>query len=112
MAYDVVLAERIARLLKGRRRVEQKRMFGGVCFLVNGNMCCGVDKNKLMVRVGPERYESALRTLHAKPMDITGRPLRGFVFVRPQGLRGQKALEAWVDLGVRYAESLPAKRKR
>ena len=111
MAYDVALAERIARLLNRRGHIEQKQMFGGVCFLLRGNMCCGVAGNKLMVRVGPERYELVLRKLHAKPMDLTGRPLRGFVFVRPQGLRGQKVLKAWVDLGLRYAKSLPAKRK-
>ena len=112
MAYDLALAARISALLKGRRGVEEKRMFGGVCFLVQGNMCCGVAGKKLMVRVGPAGYEAALQASHARPMDLTGRPLRGFVFVMPQGLRGQKALKAWVDLGVRYAGSLPAKRKR
>ena len=112
MAYDVTLAERIARLLGGRSHTEQKQMFGGICFLVRGNMCCGVTGNKLMVRVGPERYESALRTPHAKLMDFTGRPLRGFIYVMPQGLRGPKALKTWVDLGLCYAESLPSKRKR
>ena len=112
MAYDVALAERIARLLNGQSHTKQKQMFGGICFLVRGNMCCGVTGNKLMVRVGPERYESALRTPHAKLMDFTGRPLRGFIYVMPQGLRDQKALKTWVDLGLRYAESLPSKRKR
>jgi TfoX/Sxy family transcriptional regulator of competence genes len=109
MAYQVALAERIAELLKQRRRVEQKRMFGGVCFLVNGNMCCGVERNRLMVRVGPRAYEAALRQPHAKPMDLTGRPLRGFVFVLPEGLKTKPALKQWVDLGARYAASLPPK---
>ena len=109
MAYDVTLAERIARRLNRRRGLEQKRMFGGVCFLLRGNMCCGVAGNRLMVRVGLERYASALRKPHARPMDITGRPLRGFVFVVPQGLRTRKALQAWVDGGLCYAQSLPAK---
>lgn len=111
MAYDVVLAERIARLLDGQSHATQKQMFGGVCFLVHGNMCCGVTGNKLMVRVGPEQYEFALRKPHAAPMDFTGRPMRGFIFVRPQGLQNRQALKVWVDLGVRYAKSLPAKRK-
>ena len=111
MAYDVTLAERIAVLLKGRHGIEQKRMFGGVCFLARGHMCCGVAGNKLMVRVGPDAYKAALRKPHAKVMDLTGRPLRGFVFVMPAGLRGQTILKTWVDLGVRYAASLPAKRK-
>jgi len=110
MAYDVALAQRIANVLKGRSGIEQKHMFGGVCFLSRGHMCCGVAGKKLMVRVGPERYEAALRKPYARPMDLTGRPLRGFVFVMPQGLRGQNALATWVDLGLRYATSLPAKR--
>ena len=111
MAYDVALAERIARLLTGKKRVTQKQMFGGVCFLLNGHMCCGVAGEQLVVRVGPERYESVLRKTHAKPMDFTGRPLRGFVYVMPQGLRSRAALKTWIDLSLRYAESLPAKRQ-
>ena len=111
MAYDLTLAARIADLLNGQQGAQQKRMFGGVCFLLRGNMCCGVAGKKLMVRVGKEPYESALQKPHARPMDLTGRPLRGFVFVMPQGVRTRKALKAWVDLGVRYATSLPAKRK-
>ena len=111
MAYDLTLAARIATLLKEQRDTEQKQMFGGVCFLLRGNMCCGVAGKKLMVRVGKEQYESVLQEPHAKPMDLTGRPLRGFVFVMPQGVRTRKALKVWVDLGVRYANSLPAKRK-
>ena len=109
MAYDVALAKRIVKLLAGRRRTEERRMFGGVCFLARGNMCCGVAGTKLMVRVGPAAYESALERPHVKPMDITGRPMKGFVFVMPQGLKGEKALKAWLNLGLRYAESLPAK---
>ena len=111
MAYDEVLAERIARLLKGKKRVVQKQMFGGVCFLWNGHMCCGVAGEQLVVRVGPERYESVLQKRDVTPMDFTGRPLRGFVYVMPQGLRSRAALKMWIDLSLRYAESLPAKRK-
>lgn len=111
MAYDAALAERITQLLAAHKAVEQKRMFGGVCFLLRGHMCCGVAGNKLMVRVGPDRYEALLQKPHVKPMDFTGRPLRGFVFVTPQGLRTRAALKAWLNLGVRYAASLPPKRK-
>ena len=110
MAYDLTLAARISALLKPRRGVEAKRMFGGVCFLLRGNMCCGVAGKKLMVRVGPDAHEAALKAPHAKPMDITGRPLRGFVFVMPPGVKGV-ALKTWIERGVRYASSLPAKRK-
>lgn len=112
MAYSTALAARIAAVLKGRRHTKQQQMFGGVCFLVNGNMCCGVAGERLMVRVGPEEYESALRRSHARPMDLTGRPLKGFIFVMPAGLRGQKALKTWVERGMRYAGSLPPKRTR
>lgn len=111
MAYDVALAERIDRLLQGRPRVIQKRMFGGICFLVDGKMCCGIVGNKLVVRVGPAQYASALTRAHTQPMDFTGRPLRGFLYVRPGGLRRRSALKAWIDLALRYVESLPAKRR-
>jgi hypothetical protein len=109
MAYDLELAQRVAQVLKSRRRVAQRRMFGGVCFLLNGHMCCGVEKSRLMVRVGPKHYEAALGTSHVRPMDFTGRPMNGFVFVMPEGLRTRGALKKWVDLGARYAESLPPK---
>lgn len=111
MAYDAVLVRRIERLLRRRRSVTQKEMFGGICFLVNGNMCCGVERDKLVVRVGPEPYEQLLQRRHVKPMDFTGRPLRGFIYVMPEGLRGQEALKSWLEWGLRYAGSLPAKRR-
>ena len=109
MAYDLELAERVGRLLKGRTRITQRQMFGGVCFLLNGHMCCGVESRRLMVRVGPGQYKAALGKRHARPMDFTGRPLNGFVFVMPEGLRSRAALKRWVDLGIRYAASLPPK---
>ena len=109
MAYDLELAERVAQLLKSYKRITQRQMFGGVCFLLNGHMCCGVKSRRLMVRVGPEQHKAALSKRHARPMDFTGRPLNGFVFVMPEGLRNREALKAWVDLGVRYAASLPPK---
>ena len=109
MAYDLELAQRVAQLLKSRRGVAQRRMFGGVCFLLNGHMCCGIEKRRLMVRVGPAQYEAALGKPHARPMDFTGRPMNGFVFVMPEGLRTREALKGWVNLGVRYAASLPSK---
>jgi len=112
MACNAALVERIEKLLRRRRSVTQKKMFGGVCFLVNGNMCCGVERDKLVVRVRLEQYEQLLRRRHVKPMDFTGRPLRGFVYVLPQGLQSRAALKMWIDRGLRYAKSVPAKRKR
>ena len=110
MAYDITLAKRVVALLRPRKHITQKKMFGGVCFLVNGNMCCGVERNKLVVRVGAEPYEQLLRKRHVRPMDFTGRPLRGFIYVMPEGLRGQETLRRWLEYALRYAGSLPAKR--
>jgi TfoX/Sxy family transcriptional regulator of competence genes len=110
MAYDIDLAERIAKLLSGRRSVEQKRMFGGLCFMVRGHMCCGVESDKLVIRVGPNQYASALRHRHARPMTFTGRPLKGFVYVLPEGCKRPSSLRTWIALGLHYIDSLPAKR--
>jgi len=108
MAFDEKLVERVRKELEGRRGVEERKMFGGLTFMVRGNMACGVDKDRLMVRVGPEGMEAALKRPHAKPMDFTGRPMKGFVFVEPAGLKG-RALASWVQRGVDHAMSLPAK---
>jgi TfoX/Sxy family transcriptional regulator of competence genes len=104
MAYDEGLAERIRSALDGRSGISEKLMFGGVCFLANGKMCCGVVKDELMVRVGPDRHEEALSQVHARPMDFTGRSMKGFVFVAPEGLESDQHLEWWVGLGVAHAQ--------
>lgn len=109
MAYDEKLAERLRKALSTESGLTERKMFGGVSFLLNGNMCCGVVGEKLVVRVGPEDYESALSEDHARPMDFTGRPLRGFVYVESDGTASQKALRSWMARGVRFARSLPAK---
>ena len=87
MACDEVLVDRIEALLKGKRAVTRKIMFGGLCFMINGNMACGVEKNKLVVRVGPNDYEKTLKLKHVRKMDFTGKPLTGFIYVMPEGLR-------------------------
>ena len=109
MAYDERLAGRVRAVLEGRRDVSERRMFGGLAFLVRGNMCCGVVRSELMVRVGPDAYSDALSRPHTRPMDFTGRPLRGFVFVSSQGLGSARALRSWVERGVGFAGSLPAR---
>jgi TfoX/Sxy family transcriptional regulator of competence genes len=106
MAYDEALASRIRESLRDRRDVTERKMFGGLAFLVSGHMCCGIVGRDLMVRVGREDYESALSEKHARPMDFTGRPMRGMVYVAPAGLRTRRALEAWIDRGVRFTRSL------
>jgi len=84
-------------------------MFGGLSFLLRGNMCCGVVRDDLVVRVGPEEHDKALAEAHARPMDFTGRPLKGLVYVGPGGYGSDEALADWVARGVRFATSLPAK---
>jgi TfoX/Sxy family transcriptional regulator of competence genes len=108
MSYDERLAARVRALLSGRRDVVEKRMFGGLCFMVNGAMCCGLTKTDFMVRVGPRDYENALAQPHARPMDFTGRPLKGMVYVSAQGLRNASVLAKWVERGLRFVLSLPA----
>jgi len=109
MAYDEKLAQRIREVLERRRGIREKKMFGGLAFLVNGHMACGVQGNDLMVRVGPDDYESALRKTGARPMDFTGRPLKGMVYVGPRGHRRAASLRAWVEQGLSYVRSLPPK---
>jgi len=109
MPYDEKLAGRIRELLSGRTALTEKKMFGGLAFMIRGNMCCGVVEQTLMVRVGPDRYERALTRKHARPMDFTGRPLRGFVYVDPAGIRNRRDLKRWVEPAVAFAASLPEK---
>lgn len=110
MAFDEKLAERVRRILAARSDVEERRMFGGLAFLVRGHMAVGVESRRLMVRVGPEAYEAALALRHAREMDFTGRPLKGFVYVDPEGVATARPLAAWVARGVAFAEGQPAKR--
>lgn len=111
MAFDQALAERL-RLLFGRLRgSSERRMFGGVCFLLDGKMCCGIVGRDLVVRVGPDGHAGALRRPHTRPMDFTGRPMRGFVYVGAAGCRTARGLSSWVERGVRFARSLPPRRR-
>lgn len=109
MAYDEKLADQLRSVLRGRRGVSEKKMFGGLTFLLRGNMCCGVVGEELMVRVGADAYREALALPHAREMDFTGRPLTGMVYVGAQGFRSTKQLQSWVERGVAFARSLPAK---
>ncbi len=109
MAYDEGLAERVRKALKRRRGVSEKQMFGGLSFLIDGNMSCGIVGDELMVRVGPDAHQESLRRPHARKMDFTGRALTGYVYVAATGLRTDADLKAWVDRGVRFARTLPAK---
>jgi TfoX/Sxy family transcriptional regulator of competence genes len=106
MAYDESLAGRIRRALGDRAGVTEKKMFGGLAFLLGGKMFCGIVKDELMVRVGPERYEESLGEAHVRPMDFTGRPMKGYVFVEPAGCRSEKAVNLWVERGAEFVATL------
>lgn len=99
MPYDEKLAERVRQALGRRAGISEKKMFGGLAFLVGGKMLCGIVNRELMVRVGPERYGEALGRPHVRPMDFTGRPMRGFVFVGPAACKTKEAVAAWVRWG-------------
>ena len=109
MAYDEKLAERVRRALSGREGLSDRKMFGGIAYMLDGNMFCGIVKDQLMVRVGPERYDDALARPHAAPMDFTGRSMRGMVYVTPDGFRTDSDLKRWLELGLEFAASLPPK---
>lgn len=102
MGYDEALAERIRRALRTRPEIAEKKMFGGLAFLYKGKMFCGIVKEELMVRVGPERYEESLAETHVRPMDFTGRPMKGYVFVEPAGCLDVRAVRRWVERGTEF----------
>jgi TfoX/Sxy family transcriptional regulator of competence genes len=108
MAYDEKLAARVRALLSDRDDVAERPMFGGLTFMLRGHMCCGVNRDELIVRLDPADEDAALGRPHARPMDLTGRPMRGFLAVRPEGLKGP-ALKQWVGQAVAQAEALPPK---
>lgn len=106
MAYDEGLAERIRAIATG---CAERKMFGGLAFMLDGNMACGVVGDELMVRVGPHAYESAMARPHAREMDFTGTAMKGLVYVDPKGVAEDADLAEWVGLGLTYAAALPAK---
>ena len=109
MAYSETLAERIRKRLARRRNVEEKKMFGGIGFLLKGNMCVGVWKDSLIVRVGPEQYEDALQESFVSEFDITGRAMKGCVLVAEEGIVDDDQLQNWIQCAVKFVRKLPAK---
>jgi len=109
MAYDEKLAERVRGILADRPDVEERRMFGGIAFIVRGHMTVGVVGPTLMVRHGPEDADALLREPHARPMDFTGRPMRGFLYVDPPGTKTAVALGTWIRRATAWAEAQPPK---
>ncbi|NJN69349.1 MAG: TfoX/Sxy family protein [Nitrospira sp.] len=87
-------------------------MFGGRCFMLNGHMCCGIEKDRLMIRVMPDRYETLLSKPHARKMDFTGKPLKGFLFISEAGYRTAAGLAGWLDEAVRFVKTKPHKKRK
>ena len=110
MAYDEDLGRRVRDQLAAEAGVAEKAMFGGLAFLLNGNMAVGLSGAELMVRVGPEASDDALERPHTRPFDMTGRPMKGWILVAPEGTAAERDLATWVAQGAGFARSLPAKR--
>jgi TfoX/Sxy family transcriptional regulator of competence genes len=111
MAFDENLAARIRDALARKKGVEEKKMFGGVGFLLNGNLLVGVWKDSLIVRLGPNEGEAVLREPHVREFDITGRPMRNWVAVEPDGVEDDYQLKDWVERALKFVKSLPPKEK-
>ena len=107
--FDETLAERVRVAIGPRPDVVERKMFGGLAFMIGGNMACGIAKNELMLRVGPDAWQDALEKPHTRPMDFTGRPLKGMVYVTHDGIDTDRKLKKWIARGVDFASSLPAK---
>ena len=111
MAFDEALAARIRDALGRKRGVEEKTMFGGVGFRLHGNMLVGVWKDSLIVRLGPDEGDEALKEPNVKEFDITGRPMRNWVLVGPEGVQNDEQLAGWIQRAVKFVGALPAKEK-
>ena len=110
MAYDVHLADRVRSILKDAGEFSEKKMFGGLAFMVNGRMCCGVLKTDLVLRLTPEEAAAALRQPHTRPMDFTGKPMKSMIYVSAIGADSDQALAAWIESAVRIARNAPEKK--
>jgi TfoX/Sxy family transcriptional regulator of competence genes len=109
MAYSEQLANRVRRIAKARPTVTEKKMFGGLAFMLNDYMFCGISQDSLMARVGPDHYSASLAKPHVRVMDFTGRPMKGYVYVDPGGIATEQELQFWVDLCAEYVLTLAPK---
>ena len=113
MAFDEFLAERMTRIFKEKNiSFEAKKMMGGICYLVNDKMCAGIVKNKMMARIDPEFYMTALAKKGCTPMDFTGQTMQGFVFIEPEGIDMDKDLEYWIDLCLEFNPKAKSSKKK
>src|SRR5881296_1005359 len=109
MAYDETLAARIRKILSSTVGFSEKKMFGGLCFLIHGNMCCGVLQDELVLRLDPKRAQALMSGPHTRPMDFTGRPMKVFLFVEAGGLATYRQVRDSVSMAREFAQSLPRK---
>ncbi len=112
MAYNEHLANRVRNFLSAKKKVEEKKMMGGLTFMLNDKMCVGIIKDDLMVRIAPEVYESALEKKGCHIMDFTGKPLKGFVLVSPEGVKSQKDFEYWINLALDFNKRAKSYKKK
>jgi len=111
MAFDETLASRVRKLMSRRRNVTERRMLGGLAFLLNGNMCCSVGRDRILIRTGPAKYEEALGRPHTREMNFTGRTMKGYIYVDPAGYESDEDLKQWVGAALEFVSSLPPKSK-
>jgi TfoX/Sxy family transcriptional regulator of competence genes len=113
MAYNEKLADRVREIIAlSHKNVEEKKMFGGLCFMVNDKMCVGVETSRLMVRLDPDKFDEVMEKEGCSPMDFTGRVMKGFVFVDIEALNTKKKLEYWIDLALEYNKVAKASKKK
>lgn len=113
MAYNEKLADRTREIIsRTHKNVEEKKMFGGLCFMVNDKMCVGVEQERLMVRLDPAKYEEAMEKEGCKPMDFTSRVMKGYVFVDADVLQAKKELEYWIELALEFNKKAKASKKK
>ena len=113
MAYNVKLADRVRELIaEEQKNIEEKKMFGGLCFMVNDKMCIGVEQERLMVRIDPAKYDEAMEKEGCTPMDFTGKVMKGFVFVDVDALQTKKQLQYWINLALQYNKIAKASKKK
>ena len=109
MAYDEALAQRIQKITATKKSFTEKKMFGGLCFLYKGNMCCGIVDNKLMLRIGKDAYENCLKEVYTQEMTFTGKPMKGMIYVLPKGFSDSRQLKKWIEKALLFVKTLPDK---
>jgi TfoX/Sxy family transcriptional regulator of competence genes len=113
MAFDERLADRVReKIAETHTNIEEKKMFGGLCFMVNNKMCVGVEKDRLMLRVDPENYEALLEQEGCRQMDFTGKPMKGYIYVDAAVLKTKKQIDYWVGLALEYNKIAKASKKK